>query len=290
MMPETHRFHVGAFACTTVSDGTGIYPGQFFFSNLRAEQWSPQVVARGQLPGAMEVPTICLVIQTGRHRVLVDTGSGRYKPTTGRLIPNLRAVGIDPRAIDVVVLTHAHGDHVGGLRDARGALAFANARYVVLRQEWEFWMSNPDLLELPIPPEMRDLLRGAATRQLSAIESKLDRVEPGTEIVPGVTAIAAFGHTPGHMAVEVTSADKRLLFVADAIVDPINLEYPEARCVTDSQPEQTVRTRRSLLERAAAENPLVAATHFPFPGLGRVGRRDEGWAWRPVSVTEPQPL
>jgi glyoxylase-like metal-dependent hydrolase (beta-lactamase superfamily II) len=238
----------------------------------------------------MEVPTICLVIQTGRHCLLVDTGSGRYKPTTGRLISNLSAAGIDPLAIDVVVLTHAHGDHIGGLRDDRGALAFAHARYVILQQEWEYWMSNPDLTELPIPAEMRDLLRSAATRQLSAIESKLDCVEPGTEIVPGVAAIAAFGHTPGHMAVEVTSAHDQLLFVADAIVDPINLEYPEARCVTDSQPEQTVRTRRSLLERAAAENPLVAATHFPFPGLGRVGRRDEGWAWRPVSVTEPQPL
>jgi glyoxylase-like metal-dependent hydrolase (beta-lactamase superfamily II) len=289
MSSGAFRFQVGAFACMAVSDGTGLYPPGFFFSNLRPEQWEPALAQRGYSSELMEVPTICLLIQTGRQRVLIDTGSGKYAPTTGRLIAHLRAEGIDPLEIDTVVLSHAHGDHVSGILDENGASVFANARYLMSRQEWDFWMSDPDLAELPLDSRFKDGLRAAAKHNLSAIEGQLDLLEPETEIMPGVVAIAAFGHTPGHMAVDVSSAGERLLFVADAIVDPIDVVYPEARCLTDQHPDQMEKTRRSLLEKAAKERALVSTAHFPFPGLGRVERDGDGWRWSPIAAIDRAP-
>jgi glyoxylase-like metal-dependent hydrolase (beta-lactamase superfamily II) len=130
----------------------------------------------------------------------------------------------------------------------------------------------------------------SALKNLPGVQAQLDLVDPDTEIVPGMTAIAAFGHSPGQMALEISSAEQRLLFVADAIVHPLHLEYPETIGMTDHRPSQMVETRIRLLEKAAREKSLVSTSHFAFPGLGRVVPKGERWEWQPIAASHERIL
>jgi glyoxylase-like metal-dependent hydrolase (beta-lactamase superfamily II) len=293
MSTEIYHFKVGAFECTAVSDGTLTYappifppPTTLLFANapkerldeilrqhnLQAERWAEWIS-----------PYICLVVNTGEHRVLVDTGAGGLAPSTGRLLENLRASGTAPESIDTVILTHGHPDHIGGNIDAEGKPAFPNARYVMWKAEWDFWTSGE--AEQKLHEEIREVLVTSARKNLPPIQDRLELVDREGEIMPGISAVAAPGHTPGHMAVAISSGGEELLCVADAILHPVHVEQPQWFAAVDFAPEQVVTTRRSLLSRAAAENALVLAFHFPFPGMGHVVAKGEGWEWQPTETT-----
>ena len=167
--------------------------------------------------------------------------------------------------------------------DSLGQPAYPNARYVMLRKEWDYWTSNPSLTELPLDDGFKGMLLASAQKNLPGIQRQLELIDPDTEISPGIVAIAAFGHSPGQMGLEISSAGHRLLFVADAIVLPLHLEYPESIGATDHQPDEMVATRSRILERAAREQSLVSTSHFAFPGLGHVLSRGVRWQWQAVS-------
>jgi glyoxylase-like metal-dependent hydrolase (beta-lactamase superfamily II) len=154
----------------------------------------------------------------------------------------------------------------------------------MFQKEWDFWMSNPSLGELPVDDSFKKGMLASAQKNLPGVQAQLDLVNPDTEIVPGIAAIAAFGHSPGQMALEISSAGQRLFFVADSIVHPLHLEYPETIGVTDHVPSQMVETRIRLLEKAARKKSLVSTSHFAFPGLGRVVPKGESWEWEPMSA------
>jgi glyoxylase-like metal-dependent hydrolase (beta-lactamase superfamily II) len=280
---ETCRFQVGSFSCIAIQDDAPLYPIEMFLTNLAKEQYEPELLQRGEDCQNIELPYTCLFIDTGRERLLVDTGVGvdSSRPAQGRLLPLLRAEGIEPHEIGTVILSHGHSDHVGGSLNQAGQPAFPNARYIMFRKEWDFWMSNPSLAELPVDENFKKGMLTSAQKNLAGVQRQLDLVDPDTGIVPGITAIAAFGHTPGQMALEISSADQRLLFVADAIVLPLHLEYPEAIGMTDHLPTQMLETRIKLLEKAAREKSLVSTSHFAFPGLGHVVPKGETWQWQP---------
>ena len=143
-------------------------------------------------------------------------------------------------------------------------------------------MSGPSLAELPVDQSFKEMMLASARKNLPGIQGQLDLLQPDTEILPGVCAIAAFGHSPGQMALEISSAGGQLLFVADSIILPLNLEYPEAVGVTDHQPTEMLATRLRLLDKAAKEKSLVSTSHFPFPGLGQVVSKGETWEWQPL--------
>ena len=288
-----YRFKVGTFECMAVSDGTHTYthptfppPAIFLFANapkerlkralrehkLQPEQWTEWIS-----------PYICVVVNTGEHRVLLDTGADGLGPNTGNLLQNLQAEGIVPEDIDTVILTHGHPDHIGGNTDAEGKPAFPNARYVMWKDEWDFWTSEQ--AELKLDEHGREVLLQCARKNLPPIQDQLDLVDHEREIVPGIRAVAAPGHTPGQMALVISSRDEQLLCISDAVLHPIHLEQPEWYAAVDFAPEQVVATRRRLLDRAAAEKALVLAFHFPFPGLGRVIQKGEGWQWQPIETT-----
>ena len=289
-MSGVYRFKIGTFECMAVSDGTHRYappifppPDTFLFANAPRERLE-QVLRGHNLQRQQWVewisPYICVMVNIGKHLVLVDTGADGLGPDTGRLLQNLQAVGIVPEDIDTVIMTHGHPDHIGGNTNAEGMPAFPNARYVMWQDEWDFWTSGE--AQRKLDEHAKEVLMGFARRNLPPIRDRLDLIAQETDIVSGIRAIAAPGHTPGHMGLAISSGSDVLLCISDAVLHPIHVEQPEWCAVVDFTPEQVVSTRRQLLNRAAAEKTLVLAFHFPFPGLGHVVQKGEGWQWQPI--------
>jgi len=289
MVDERYGFKVGSFDCLAVSDGTFTYPSPspFLFANAPKERLEQVLRAHKiQLEKWEEwtSPYICLLIDTDEHLVLVDTGAGGLGPNTGKLLQNLKAEGIAIGDIDTIILTHGHPDHVGGNTDSEGKSAFPHARFVMWKDEWDFWTGEPDLSGLKADEHIKGLLVTFARNNLLPIRGQIDLVEDETEIVPGIRAIPAPGHTPGHMALAISSRGQRLLVISDSVIHPIHMEHPDWYAAVDLDPDQVVDTRRQLLNRAAVEKALVLAFHFPFPGLGRVVQKGESWQWRPIET------
>lgn len=288
MTNDTYRCTIGSFDCLIVSDGTLTYtppmfppPATFLFANapktlvnealkaynLHTDTWTSWVS-----------PYLCAVINTGDHRVLIDTGAGTLAPDTGKLLTSLHAEGISPESIDTVILTHGHPDHLGGnTRD--GDIVFPNARFVIGQAEWEFWTSTPDL---KTDEHIQQLLVTTAENNLLPLADRVTCTQHEEEIVPGIRVIPASGHTPGHMVVEVSSNHERLLCIGDTVLHPIHVEHPDWHAVVDIIPEQVLTTRKQLFTRASENNALVLAFHFPFPGLGHIIESDKRWKWLPL--------
>jgi glyoxylase-like metal-dependent hydrolase (beta-lactamase superfamily II) len=286
MNSETFRFQVGQFSCLSILDCKASYPPEVFFANMPKEQLQPQLRKYGNSDQAFECAYISLLVHAGERRVLIDTGMGTgggFLPVMGKLVPHLRAEGIEPDTIDTVILSHGHPDHIGGNIDPSGAPVFPKAQFVMYKDEWEYWVSNPNLSELSLDPHFKEGILATARTNLLGIRAQLDLVqEPDTEILPGISAIATHGHTPGHMSLQISSGGESLLFVGDAFIHPIHIENPETLALVDHQPENLVKTRLRLLEKAAQEKCLVMGPHFPFPGLGHVVKGSAQWEWHPL--------
>jgi len=282
MPAGSHRFQVGSIHCSVLSDGYFSYPAPWFFPNTGQEKLSRALEARRLPHDRILSPYTCLLIETGRHVVLVDTGGGTSQ-TCGRIVARLQMAGIRPADVGTVVLTHAHPDHIGGAVNSAGRPTFPNARHILAEIEWDFWMAGRiDLRGLQVPSDVRDSIRATARRCLHALRFQAEPIGGETEIVPGVRAIPAPGHTPGHLAILLSSEGQHLMNVGDAAVHPLHLEEPDWENGFDQAAGMAVSTRRGLVERAVAESMHLMAFHFPFPSVGRVAARAEGgWSWTP---------
>jgi glyoxylase-like metal-dependent hydrolase (beta-lactamase superfamily II) len=278
---ENYRFKLGHFECMCIMDGSVNYPPGHLFANVpKAEV---EAALRGQnLPiDYITTPYTHLYVNTGAHQVLVDMGAGNLAPSTGRLLHNMRAAGIEPADIDTVIITHAHPAHVGGALDGQGSRVYVNARYFIWEEEWDFWTSE---IALAKASERHVVL---ARKNLEPIQDRLSFLENGCDIVPGVRAIPAPGHTPGHTAVSVSSGGERLLYISDTAFHPLHLEHPDWLPIYDIVPEKAKVSKRAIFDLAAAEQAWVIGQHFPpFPSLGHVVKKGKGWQWQPIQMTK----
>lgn len=293
MSSHTYHFKVGNIECVALSDGTFCYgppifppPGNFLFVNAPRNGIAGKLREYGvdlEQSEAWTSAYTCLLICAGEHRVLVDSGAGALGADTGRLLESLHAAEVEAKAIDYVILTHGHPDHLGGNVDAQGSVVFPEAQWIMSSIEWDFWMEGE--AERVLPEHGRDVLLGAAHRNLSAIRERIELVPGEKEILPGIRILPAPGHTPGHLVVAVSSAGEELLCLVDLVLHPIHVQEPGWFAAVDMLPEQLEATRRALLGRAAVEKSLVMAFHFPFPGFGRVSPIGEGWQWEPLEAS-----
>ena len=263
------RFTVGAAKLTVVSDGYFTTAARDIGVNADPDEIIAFMKAHFLDATSHYEHTNHVVIELSESKVLVDVGSGnRFLPTTGRMLENLAASGIGEDEITHVALTHAHPDHVWGIRDDFDEAIFPDAEYLIGAAEFDWWMME-DRVNMVDAGDQSMVL--GAVNSLSAAEPQLTRVADGHEIAPGITMISTPGHTMGHMSLIVESEGQSLLITGDAIRDPyVSLERPEWYAQLDMDPESTVATRKKLLDMTTADRMAVLSYHFPFPGVGHV--------------------
>lgn len=288
--PAWHRFRFGGFEATVVSDGSlPLGKPQENFVGPGADQIPALLVAEFLDAETATLEQNVLVVNTGRHLVLFDTGMGEsmgaasrmFGPTTGRMLANLRAAGIEPEQIDLVCATHAHADHVWGLVDAGGQRVFPNAQVAISEADFRYWTDDGNKRG---PAFMTTFVEGAQ-KNLGAYRDRLVMVRDGQPVVPGVTAVAAPGHTVGHTVYFIESAGRTMANTGDlAHHQVLLLRQPRMEFAYDTDPKQSAETRVRMLDRLATERHAVLSYHFPWPGLGHVRREGQGYAWLPAPM------
>ncbi len=268
-MQGSEWFSVGSIECRIVSDGTNLYGTDLLFAGVARDDWAP--LLKGQLDkhGQVTVPYNPLLVRTGGQLVLIDAGCGESAQELGqpcgRLQDSLRDAGVRPEDVNVVIVSHAHPDHIGGLSEVRRGKrlpVFGAARHYFWKSEWDFWRSEKSLANLP------EALAGPARIHLPVIQEAglLELVAHEQEILPGVRLIPAPGHTPGHMVVGLSSGNQKAIFAADAVIHEANFAHPEWLSAFDSIPQIALDTRRRILEEAARDASLFIGFHLWLPG------------------------
>jgi len=263
VLPEAKSFQVGKLKLTVLHDAQFVVPNdaKTFGVDATPAAMSDLLRAAGAPTDRITVSVNVLLVHVGRRVVLIDTGVG--PKAHGTLMASLGEAKVSPKSVTDILITHTHGDHTGGLLDENGHLAFPKATIRMASAEWA-WMQKTG------PQEF-----------VKAISDHVRTFEPGAQVAPGVTAIALGGHTPGHVGYEIVSGDSHLLDVGDLVHSTIvSLEKPQWTLQFDSDSSLAKTTRHDTLARLAQDQELVYAPHFPFPGVGHIVAKGDGFAWQ----------
>jgi glyoxylase-like metal-dependent hydrolase (beta-lactamase superfamily II) len=282
--PGFYRYKVGDIEVTAINDGFARRPLEGFIRNAELAQVQ-QAMQEAFLPNdALPIAFTTLVLQQNGRLTLIDAGNGDSgAPTSGQWMKNFRAAGFDPAQVNTVVISHFHGDHINGLRLKDGTAVFAKAEVMVPAVEWDYWMDDARMSQAP--EGMKGAFQGAR-RVFSPIAKDVKRYEANKEVVPGLTSIAAPGHTPGHTAYMLSSGSGKLMIMSDITNHPaLFVRNPDWAAVFDMDADQARATRRRMLDMAAAERAQVAFYHAPFPATGHIAKDGNGFRYIPVQWT-----
>ena len=277
-----YRFRLGAFEVTILHDGAVSMKGPYpLFGNDQFEEDVEDVAKRNFLPTKrFRLSYAPVIVNTGKTLLLFDSGNGDIRrPERGLLRKILASAGYSPGDVDIVVITHCHPDHIGGLME-NGKPAFPNARYVIGAAEYDYW-SPAALAEGNDPIARRAKL---VQTHMVPLAEKTRFLKKEDTVVTGIHALESFGHTPGHLAFHIESQGKRLIIWGDAVVHPvISVQQPDWQLVADMDNETAIETRKKLLDMAVTERLAVTAYHFSFPALGFIEKAGEAHRFVPAS-------
>ena len=285
--PGFYRYKVGSFEVTVVTDGLRVAPVPDNF--VRNQPKEAVHAALGSLFMDKDKglsPFNPVVVNTGSKLIVMDTGLGpaihaQSKGVLGQFQTNLAAAGIDRNAVDTVIISHFHGDHINGLLTADGHPAYPNAEIMVPAAEWKFWMSDENLAKAPDPLKANF---NNARRVFGALGNKVTQYDADKEITPGITSIATYGHTPGHTSHVIASGGSKLIVQADvtAAIAVLFVRNPGWHGAPDMDGAVAEATRRKLYDMASAEKSMILGFHWAFPGLSHVEKDGAGYRLAPA--------
>lgn len=277
--PGWYRVQLGDFEVTALSDGTIDLP-----VDKLLQQPAPNTIKALQhayLGVPLETSVNAYLVNTGAKVVLVDTGTaGLFGPTAGRVLANLKASGYAPEQVDEIVITHMHGDHIGGASSS----AFPNATLRIDKRDSDFWLAPEQVAKGGDGAKaVAALVKGFAD---TGRFKPFDGSATGVEIVPGVKAFPAYGHTPGHSNFVAESKGQKMMFWGDLMhVAAVQFPDPSVTVQFDSDPKTARPAREAAYAAAAKDGYYVAVTHVSFPGIGRLRADGKGYDWLPVNYS-----
>lgn len=283
--PGYYRHMLGDFEVTALLDGTMKLPVLKLLTNAKPEQLAA-ALKRGYLRQQVETSVNAYLVNTGSKLVLIDTGSGGLFGATSALQENLRASGYKPEQVDEIYVTHMHGDHVGGLM-AGAARAFPNATLRIEKADADFWLSEAVMNRAP--PQVHEFFKGAMNSVNPYVAAgKLKTFEGETELLPGIRAVPARGHTPGHTIYRIESKGETLMLWGDLMhVAAVQFDNPQVTITFDIDSKRAAESRRAAFADAAKKGWLVGISHVSFPGLGhlRAAPGGKGYTWVPLNYS-----
>ncbi|MGA7955494.1 MAG: MBL fold metallo-hydrolase [Xanthobacteraceae bacterium] len=277
-----YRYKIGSYQLTALYDGIWYRPiTDKFIRNAPFADVEHALDAAFMPHDKLATPFTALVVNTGSKLVLIDTGTGgQISPSAGELRDNLVAAGIDPNAVDAIVISHFHPDHINGIKDKDNKLIFPNAEIMVPAPEWAFWMDDANLNAAPADLKPTFLNQ---RRIFADIAKQVTHYEPGKEVAPGIVTLPAPGHTPGHTVFAVHSGNQSLLVLSDTAQHPaVFARHPNWEAAFDVDGPEAVATRKKIFDRAAADRMLIIGYHFPFPACGHLIKTATGYEHVPV--------
>lgn len=280
--PGYYRVMLGDFEVTALSDGILNLPVEKLLTNTTPEK-TLKALKKYYLSSPTTTSVNAYLINTGSKLVLIDTGAASlYGPTAGRLLNSLKAAGYAPDQVDEIYITHMHSDHVGGLMNGE-QLAFPNAIVRADQHDADFWLSQMNMDKAPAGA--KGAFQGAMVSINPYVKAgKFKSFSGETELVPGVKAVAARGHTPGHSVYLVESKGQKLMLWGDLMhVAAVQFENPSVTIAFDSDSKAAMAQRLKAYADAAKQGYMVGATHLSFPGLGYLRSEGKGYAWVPVN-------
>ncbi len=286
-VPGVYRYKVGDIEVTVVTDGGRTVPlADTLVRNASKDEVNAALQAAFFEKDKFSFFFNPVVINTGSKLVAIDSGNGlaafeQTKGATGQYQGNLAAAGIDAKSIDVVAITHFHGDHINGLLTADNKPAFPNAEIIVPTAEWAYWMDDGNMSRAP---EALKNNFANARRVFGALQGKVTQLEGGKDIVPGIKSISTPGHTPGHTSHIVSSGSQSVLVQGDVTNLPaLNVRNPEWHFAADMVHATAVATRRKIYDQLVADRMIVQGYHYTFPAAAYIEKDGTGYRPNPVS-------
>jgi len=283
-----YRYKVGDYEITAVTDGATTSPlAENFVINQKKDDVNAALAVAFLEKDKVTIPYTPIVVNTGTKLIVMDTGTAeanfeRTKGAAGQFQTNLKAAGFDRDAVDMVVISHFHRDHFDGLLSADDKPAFPNAEILVPAVEWKYWMDDGEMSRAPAG-RIADQFKNAR-RVFDALGRKVTQYEAGKDVAPGITAVATYGHSPGHTSYVISSGAGKVFVQVDVTNLPqLFARNPGWHAFFDHDPKMAEETRRKVYDMLAAEKMMVQGFHYPFPAVAYVEKTPTGYREIPVS-------